>query len=162
MTLLGLRTSYSLKQVAILAFLVVDLSLNTVIDSQSEKVGVLSMMGAQGVVRIMSLFIMLLFMWNTFVFKYGLLGALCKRFKLLFVMFPLSFVFLVAVRIYRGTQLFDNHDVIEIWSNNDYHGVYVVHNLLSIAYYVSLLQSTFDLGNPAFYKASHWLERGVA
>lgn len=104
MTWLGLKTSYTLKHLLILALIVADLALNTVIDSQSDKVSVLSMMGAQGVVRIVSLFIMFLFMWNTFVFKYGLLGALCQRFKFLVAFFPFSFVFLVAIRVMRAVS----------------------------------------------------------
>lgn len=56
--------------------------------------------------------------------------------------------------------MLDDKGVIEIWASDSYHAVYVVHNLLSIAYYVALLQAIFDLGNPAFYKASSWLERG--
>jgi uncharacterized membrane protein len=104
MSFCGLRTKYSVKVYILLAFLIVDLALNTVIDSQSEKVSVLSMMGTQGVMRIVSLFVMFLFMWETFVFKYGLLGALCQRFKLLFIIFPISFIFLVAVRIFRGVS----------------------------------------------------------
>lgn len=208
----GLRTSYSIKQYVILAFLIGDLALNTMIDSQSEKVSVLTEMIVQAILRIMSLFVMLLFMWDTFVFRYGLLGVLCRRFKLLFIIFPISFVFLVAVRIMRGvthtnthtqgtageerdrweervtvracracdlvgrtiltacsclsvrcrrlvcqSQVFNDDDTITIWASNNYHGLYIVHNLFSIAYYVALLQSTFDLGNPAFYKASAWI-----
>ena len=104
MTWLGLKTSYTLKHLLILALIIADLALNTVIDSQSDKVSVLSMMGAQGVVRIVSLFVMFLFMWNTFVFKYGLLGALCQRFKFLVAFFPVSFVFLVAIRVMRAVS----------------------------------------------------------
>ena len=104
MPLCGLNTKYVVKVWVVLALIVVDLALNTVIDSQSEKVSVLSMMGTQGVLRIVTLFIMFLFMWETFVFKYGLLGALCQRFKLLFALFPISFIFLAAVRIMRGVR----------------------------------------------------------
>lgn len=104
MTLLGLRTSYSVKHWLVLVLIIVDLALNTMIDSASDRVPVLAMMGAQGVCRILTLFVVFLFMWNTFVFKYGLLGALCQRFKLLFLIYPVAFVFLVAVRIYRGVS----------------------------------------------------------
>ena len=104
MTLLGLRTSYSVKHWLVLLLIIVDLALNTMIDSASDRVPVLAMMGAQGVCRILTLFVVFLFMWNTFVFKYGLLGALCQRFKLLFLIYPIAFVFLVAVRIYRGVS----------------------------------------------------------
>lgn len=104
MTWLGLRTSYTVKHVLILAFIIGDLALNTVIDSQADKVGVLVLMGVQAVIRIMSLFTMFLFMWNTFVFKYGLLGALCARFKFLVTFFPVSFIFLVVLRVMRAVR----------------------------------------------------------
>jgi hypothetical protein len=38
-------------------------------------------------------------------------------------------------------------------------GFYVVHNVFSIMYYVALLQASFDLGNPSFYKASSWMQQ---
>ncbi len=104
MTLLGLNVSYTFKQLLILACIITDLALNTVIDSRSGTVPVISMMGAQAVVRILSLFTMLAAMWNTFVFKYGLLGALFKRFKFLLAAFPLSFIFLVALRVMRAVS----------------------------------------------------------
>jgi uncharacterized membrane protein len=107
MTWLGLKFSYTLKQLLLLACIVTDLALNTVIDSRSGTVSVLSMMGAQAVVRILSLFVMLAAMWNTFVFKYGLLGALCQRFKFLLLFFPVSFIFLAVVRIMRAVSLHD-------------------------------------------------------
>lgn len=104
MGLCGLRTKYAVKQYLILAMIIVDLALNTVIDSKSSKVSVVAMMVVQGVMRILALFTMFLFMWETFVFKYGLLGALCQRFKLMFIIWPISFALLLAVRIYRGVR----------------------------------------------------------
>jgi len=104
MSLMSLNASYTLKHMLILACIVVDLALNTVIDSASGTVPVLIMMGAQGVGRIVAMFIIMAAMWNTFVFKYGLLGALCQRFKFLLAAFPLSFVFLVAIRVMRAVS----------------------------------------------------------
>ncbi len=65
----GLRVSYSVKHVLVLLLLVADLALNTVVDSASAKVSALSMMGAQGCLRVATLFCVFLFLWDTFVFK---------------------------------------------------------------------------------------------
>jgi hypothetical protein len=51
------------------------------------------------VLRLMALFLVFVLMWNTFVFRFGLLGVLCSRFKGLFILTPFSFFLTMGFRV---------------------------------------------------------------
>ena len=56
------------------------------------------MYSTQIVIRLFSVFTVFLLMSGTFVFRYGLLGVLCQRFKWFFALTGLSFIFMLAAR----------------------------------------------------------------
>jgi len=51
--------------------------------------------------RLALFFVVFLFMSSTFVFRYGLLGVLCQRFKAIFIITPLSFALTAGFRGFR-------------------------------------------------------------
>jgi hypothetical protein len=99
--LLSLRASYTLKQYSMLILIILDMAFNTVVDSSSNEIIVFALMGAQIAVRGFAILLLLLYLWDTFLFRYGLLGILCQKFAYVFIISPLMLVFLIAIRAMR-------------------------------------------------------------
>jgi len=74
---------------------------------------VVTVLSAQLVVRICALFVIFLFMWQTLVFQYGLLGILCNQFQGFFLITFLSLIFLIAFRAARVVS-YAHHDIIPL------------------------------------------------
>ena len=53
------------------------------------------------VFQVIGLLCVLILMWRTFLFRFGLLGTLCTRFQPIFVVLPIYFIFTIAFRWYR-------------------------------------------------------------
>jgi hypothetical protein len=51
--------------------------------------------------QVIGLLCVLILMWRTFLFRFGLLGTLCTRFQPIFVVLPVYFIFTIAFRWYR-------------------------------------------------------------
>ncbi len=150
------RISYLLKYFTSLAIIFVDIGLNSTVD-QSDSIGsVIAFTVVQIVLRLCSIFTLFMFMWQTFVFRYGLIGVLCKKFKLLFLVLPTSLAFTLAIRIIRITKI-GGSSPVEMWDQDYYLPLFFIHNLTSLAFYFAILKAAFDLADPAYYKAEKWI-----
>ncbi len=53
------------------------------------------------ILRTLQLFVLLLLLWDTFLFRYGLVGALCGKFYLIFIVWTVSFFLTAGLRAWR-------------------------------------------------------------
>jgi hypothetical protein len=152
-----LKWGYLGKNYVMLILLVIDVYFNAWVDSGDDLKDVITLICIQIVLRIMTVFVMFLMMWNTFVFKYGLLGAICSKFKTFFVIAPVSFLLMLAFRGVRISAKINKTSTMEIWEDDTYFVFYVLHNMCSVGYYVACVKTSFALGDPILYKPSYWL-----
>lgn len=150
------RSSYLFKFVSVLFGVLIDLGINSATDHSAAIGSVIGYTVVQIIVRLCSLFLVFMFMWRTFVFRYGLLGQLFKRFRLLFIVLPVSLAFTLAIRISRIIAV-GSKTPVELWDESYYLPLFIIHNLFSILYYFFVLKAAFDLADPALYKAEQWI-----
>lgn len=166
-----MRSVYLMKNFALFVLILFDCCLNALIDHSVSQKYDLSLCGLQLVTRIAQLFIVLSLFWSTFVFRYGLLGILAKRFRSLLFATILTNTLMVALRSHRIAQILQYEDsnalyaqtgvntlLMQFWSSRGYTVLFVFHNLASVLYSVSLLSCSFNLANPIFYRPQHWID----
>jgi hypothetical protein len=153
---MSLSSSYIIKFVFLLLFILSDISFNTIIDHSNNQSTIIALTAAQCIIRFCSIFLIFIYMSSTFVFKYGLLGILCNKFRVLFICFPMCLSFTLAIRISRIMKI-NQSNTIQLWDSTYYTPLFVIHNLFSCLFYILLFQSTFDLANPNLFKANQWL-----
>mmetsp|Transcript_29118 Transcript_29118/g.52094 ORF Transcript_29118/g.52094 Transcript_29118/m.52094 type:complete len:178 (+) Transcript_29118:2292-2825(+) len=111
----------------------------------------------QAILQILVCCWIFLLIWQTFLFRYGLIGLLCREFKMLFIMMPLNFVLFGAEKAYRLLLLMGDEDAISIWNAPGYQIIYWVRNLFMLAYYLMMIEHSLLLGEPQYYKPQKWL-----
>ena len=98
------RSSYT-KLIAMIAFLLIDLGLNSILDydlfnDQTSINGtpslLLGLLGLQTVVEISTFLILFIAMADTFLFRVGLLGLLIKKFQTVLLFHPLYIAITIA------------------------------------------------------------------
>jgi hypothetical protein len=99
------KSLYSSGVLFLFAFTVIDLMCNALADSTASRVYFVTYFSAQLISQVISLLAILVLMWRTFLFRFGLLGALCTRFQPIFIVLPLYFLFTIAFRWYRLVHL---------------------------------------------------------
>jgi hypothetical protein len=100
-----------------------------------------------------------LLIWRTFLFKYGLIGLLCREFRVLFILIPINFVLFGAEKAYRLLLLVsEDEDAISIWNAPGYVLIYWVRNLFMLGYYLFMIEHSLLLGEPQYYKPQKWLQ----
>lgn len=165
-------STYLLKYDTILLLLVTDIVFNSIIDSFNTQSSIVVCTILQLTLRIVTIFILIIMLNHTFIFRYGLLSYLYQRLKYIVLLVPLSLIFLVVLRVFRITKfmhytntnnpLVDNYLVIAVWHNNSiysYETIYIINGMLSLLYYVSVLHTCYQLGNPKLYKATPWINK---
>jgi hypothetical protein len=152
--MMTVKSGYLIKHILLIICILVDISINSSVDQSNDQISLIGLTIAQCIIRLCSLFLLFIFMSSTFVFKYGLLGVLCARFRLVFLSFLISLAFTLSLRVSR---ILDIDNSSSLWSNSYYIPIYVLHNLLSCVYYMSLLQAAFDLANPNLFKPNEWI-----
>jgi len=153
------KTCYLVKNVLIYVFLVADILLNTIVDMVNHRqrsLTVYILIGSHLILRLTLMFMVVLLMWDTFIFKYGLLNVLCRQFRWLFITAPLSFIFFLAVRGMKLTATIGSKTFLELWEDDGYYAVYILNIIASAFYYMAHLHTCFLLGQPDFYKPSGW------
>jgi hypothetical protein len=123
------RFSYVSKLIAIIVFLLVDLSLNSVLDYASFNDNnngkrayqlLLGLAGLHVVVQITIFLILFLAMADTFLFRVGLLGLLMKKFRGVVLMQVLYLVFTIALGAYRVREFNRGDTLATLWTDDTY------------------------------------------
>lgn len=123
----------------------------------------------QLVARLLLLFLVLTLVWSTLIFHYGLLGILCNTLKGFFTLTLISLIFLLIIRIIRISALLSHHsastgDITQddlsllLWSHDYYTALYVLHNLASIVWYASILDTAYEMSDSNWYRAEKWIQ----
>mgnify|MGYP003767776473 CR=1 FL=1 len=145
----ALKHGYIVKVIILLLVLICDAVLNANIDHIEGRRATVFAGAGQLVVRLMALLMQFLLMWNTFVFRFGLLGVIWNQFKWLFITTFLSFFVTIPFRIVRivrrlrgfsllcsygffvhlQVKILQDRDVLDIWEDGAYRAFFVIHNL---------------------------------
>lgn len=152
------KTDYKCKAYLVLALLFSDLMLNSFIESSVRKSRTVPLLGAQVILRLVTMFVVFLQMSGTFVFRYGLLGVLLRRFRTLLLLMPAAFVVCVAFRVYRLVLVLGDDTVVAIWDSALYRALYALHTVASLAYYTSAVYEVHRMGDRDLYRPSAWLK----
>jgi hypothetical protein len=163
--------SYSRKLILFYCILFVEIVLNYFVNhmdfalsgeskysSESDLMASYVLLSVQGVIEIIICCWIFFLIWQTFLFRFGLMGMLCKEFKYLFVCIPIHIILFL---IERGVRLYlsfvDGHDAISIWEQPGYLILYWIRHIFLVFFYVVLIESSLMLGDPEYYKAKKWL-----
>lgn len=124
------RFYYILKNIISFILLFTDILINgifDVLDHRQSSTSVYVLIAIQVVLRLALLFTLVLLMWDTFVFKYGLLGMLCRQFRAVFLLGLVSFIFLAAVRGVKIAATVGSKTLLDLWNDDGYYAVYILH-----------------------------------
>jgi hypothetical protein len=89
-------------------------------------------------------------------FKYGLFGLLCTHFRAALIFTPLSFVFMIALRVLKLVATIGSKTLLGLWDDRLYQALFVLHALFSLAMYAGFLHAIFTVGRPEMYKPAEW------
>jgi len=154
------QATYTSNVFAALVMILVDIILNGVIENQTQTALVIALCAAHIVVRVVSTFPLLMLAWSTFVFRFGLFGALCRKCKWMLLTLPISVALVVAYRVNRIILQVSGQDAIEIWNSSTYPTLFYFNSVVSIMYYVTVLYTCSELNDPILYQPSKWLYKG--
>jgi hypothetical protein len=97
--------------------------------------------------------------WQTFLFRFGLIGLLCREFSLLFVMVPANWVLFCIEKGLRTYYMWwTEMSAYDIWSQWGFYSIYWVRSVFNVGYYLMLVQLSLSLGDPEYYKPDRWLK----
>jgi hypothetical protein len=114
--------------------------------------------GVQGAIQILIMCWVFFLVWQTFLFKYGLIGILCKEFKTLFIILPIGLLLFGIEKGLRMMLLLDSGiDTITIWEQPHYTIIYWIRYFFLVFYYLFLIEKALSLGDPIYYKPQRWL-----
>ena len=163
--------SYSRKLILFYCILFVEIVLNFFVNhmdfalsgdskysSESDLTASYVLLSVQGIIEIIICCWIFFLIWQTFLFRFGLMGMLCKEFKYLFACIPIHILLFL---IERGVRLYlafvDGYDAISIWEQPGYLILYWIRHIFLGFFYVVLIESSLMLGDPEYYKAKKWL-----
>ena len=151
------HVQYIIKSMFLLLLLIFEMFLNSIIDSLDNTEDLILSVVLQMCIRAATIFVMFLLMSNTFVFQHGLLDIIRDKFKIFFIATPISFIFLLIIRIFKIVHVTGKIYSAETWNNDTFVTFFFLYNLSSIIYFASCLQAAFELGDPILYKPAYWL-----
>jgi len=155
----SLKSSYVCNTAIIIVMILIDLIINgtiDLIDQLTDSTIVYVFFAIQLVLRLAMIFMIIVFLWNTFYFKYGLMSILCSRFKILSVTVPLSFIFMIALRALKISATVSKDTMLSLWDSKTYHALYVINGILSAALYVGYFHMISVLSKPGMYLPGEW------
>lgn len=111
-------------------------------------------MGLQLGFILFTLLSIIMLMWCTFLFDYGLLGLLCSRFQPIFIVWPVYFSLTIAFRVYRISIW---SPIVQLEENRSYRAIFIIHRLVALTYYVIAVRTSQILAESRFYRSSGWI-----
>jgi hypothetical protein len=154
---------YHSKIIGMYIFVCFDLAMNALMDydivtEKLENNMQLGFVGLQVVVEICIFLILFLVAADTFVFRVGLLGVLMQAVQSTLLLHPI-YVVLTLVTGLRRVKHFNRGDGLnELWHDNTFFGLTVVHKMVAILYYVMNIRSARQLEDPVFFNKDTWID----
>ena len=102
-------------------------------------------------------FAVLMLIWDTFVFRQGLLGVLFKRFRPYLIIAPIALATTIVVRGARMVMIIEGMSAEEIWASSGYFTMYLIYNTVSVFYYVAIMHTAHNLGDADLYTSEKWV-----
>ncbi|CAG9331057.1 unnamed protein product [Blepharisma stoltei] len=125
--------------------------------SGTENIIVLIFFGIQGGIQVLIICWLFFLVWQTFLFRFGLIGILCREFLSIFLAFPVHLILFGLEKGLRLEIVMNETTVINLWSHPGYEIVYWVRSIFMVFFYVLLIEKTLTLGSPQYYKPHKWL-----
>lgn len=113
--------------------------------------------GLQALIQILIICWLFFLVWQTFLFRFGLIGILCREFSSIFISLPFHLLLFGLEKGLRLQLIITKTDVVEVWETPEYVIVYWVRSIFMVFFYVLLIEKTLTLGNPQYYKPHKWL-----
>lgn len=104
------------------------------------------------VIHLLQVLLFFMLLWHTFLLRYGLLLEVWDEFWGLLVFSALRFAILLAARIPRLLSVVGDWSPAEYWDSPIHHGMFLVHNVVSIIYSAWLLRRSYALARVRYYK----------
>eukprot|EP00823_Brevimastigomonas_motovehiculus_P001046 TRINITY_DN1153_c0_g1_i1.p1 TRINITY_DN1153_c0_g1~~TRINITY_DN1153_c0_g1_i1.p1 ORF type:complete len:164 (-),score=13.21 TRINITY_DN1153_c0_g1_i1:226-717(-) len=155
----SIKRNYLCLSFCIFFFLLADIVLNALCEYSDEKIPLTIFAVIQFLFRAFVLLFFAIMLARTFLFRFGLLGSLCSRFKLTFLVLPLSLVLTLAFRLIRVVKGFGSKDIIEVWEDSSIQLFFVFHMIGSVFYYIVMLYTIYELSSHEYYIATPWVTR---
>ena len=151
--------SFSIKLLTFYLVLLIDVGTNCFTyytDSENKAQEAYAILGIQLVLQLIIVCWIFLLVWQTFLFKYGLIGILCSEFKILFISLPIHLLLFILEKGLRVVVTL-NVGVVDLWDSPGYEIVYWVRSIFMIYFYLVLFEISLELGDPVYYKADKWI-----
>mmetsp|Transcript_17083 Transcript_17083/g.30610 ORF Transcript_17083/g.30610 Transcript_17083/m.30610 type:complete len:156 (-) Transcript_17083:175-642(-) len=148
---------YSHKTLFILLTIVVDIIVHAIANHTSDATGAYLMLGILVIMRIVMLVATFILIWDTVLFRFGLLGILCKRLSPFVITFPISTLITIAYAGARAAILGSGKRRDELWNDKGIQAVLFIDYVFCILCYAMLFHYMLELAKPEYYKTTEWI-----
>lgn len=156
-------SKYHSKVIGMYLFVLFDLGMNAFMDyditvDRLEENMQLGFVGLQVVVEICIFLILFLAAADTFVFRVGLLGVLMQTVRSTLIMHPIYVTMTLVTGLRRARNYRRGDNLNDLWHDNTFFALSVVHKLIAAIYYVMNIRSARQLEDPIFFNKDTWIE----
>ena len=106
----------------------------------------------QFIIIMIMVFVLMSIVSQTFFFKQGLMGVICKQFVFSFICLIFYPILFIVERVILGSQINKNKIGVDKIFKNWYLVFYVLKYISAFLFYVGLLRMSFELGKSKYYK----------
>uniref|UniRef100_A0A8C6T899 Transmembrane protein 138 n=1 Tax=Neogobius melanostomus TaxID=47308 RepID=A0A8C6T899_9GOBI len=154
-------TNYSVVLFIQMSLLCFDLFVNSSSEIlRDEPANQLMLFIVQDTSILLNLIIILLMLFNTFVFQVGLVSVLMERFRALLMLSVLYLTFSIMLHCWLMNLRWFNTNTY-IWTDG-LHVLFMLHRTASVLYYYFYKRTAECLGDPRLYEDSPWLQELVS
>mmetsp|Transcript_9492 Transcript_9492/g.14245 ORF Transcript_9492/g.14245 Transcript_9492/m.14245 type:complete len:158 (-) Transcript_9492:341-814(-) len=136
---------------------------DTILHAMATHIGDLTIsylfLGALAVTRLLILSVAFKLVWDTVLFRFGLVGLLCSHLRIFALTFPVSSVLSIATCAYRGVLLGDGYDRRSLWKKGIFRALHYLDYAGCILCYSSIIYTVILLGDPKYYKSTEWVRK---
>ncbi|XP_063988269.1 transmembrane protein 138 isoform X1 [Diachasmimorpha longicaudata] len=125
--------------------------------TRSRPVELLSLYVIQDFCLIVSLTILLVNFFGTYIFQAGLIQLLYFRFRTTLILCVIYITLNISLHVWHMT-LHWHQPLVHYWTKG-FHALYAVHRTVAVLYYYFYKRAAFKIGDPRFYEGSRWVEK---
>uniref|UniRef100_A0A7M5V950 Transmembrane protein 138 n=2 Tax=Clytia hemisphaerica TaxID=252671 RepID=A0A7M5V950_9CNID len=151
------------KPVVYLQFflLLIDILINSFAEIfRADNVVLLVLFVIQDVGLLLSLIVLFLVFFNTFVFRAGVIFLLVRKFKTTLLCIILYLMLSVGLHIWTMSRKWGD-DIKYIWFNG-FQALYAIQRIVSVVYYFTYKRAMVKLSDPKYYRDTEWLRKELA
>jgi len=139
----------------------IDISINSFAEIfRADNVVLLVLFVIQDVGLLLSLIVLFLVFFNTFVFRAGVIFLLVRKFKTTLLCIILYLMLSVGLHIWTMSRKWGD-DIKYIWFNG-FQALYAIQRIVSVVYYFTYKRAMVKLSDPKYYRDTEWLRKELA